>query len=385
MYESIASPLSRRALLKGAVSTAALGALAPSMLSGCSDAAAGPAYRAWHQKQKGTLTDLEYITQCGTLAASPHNTQPWKFRLLGNHIQVFADRERHLGHADQERRMMLMAVGAAIENMRVAAERLEYHTRVELDADARFRDGGYCATLHLERRAAGNTHPWFDALFNRQTTRTEFAALSAPPVRLLETLQAGQDLPGLTLQWFRTPHELQALADVNRASVRSFLAQDRNHRDGMRWFRISRAQWERHGDGIAVFNGDASWIAKEYVQWLVSTEDVLGDSFKQAEIEIVDRLVAATPMWGLIHAQRASNNLRVQAGRLAERVYLEAAVHGCALQPMCYATETDAGRRQLRLHAGLPAAAEPLFLFRLGRSQHVAKSVRRPLAEVLLA
>src|SRR5688500_12192416 len=124
MYQ-INTRISRRQLLKGAANTLVLGALAPPLLSGC-NLTNGPAYDAWRQKQKGALTDLEYIAQCGTLAASPHNTQPWKFRLLGNRIQVFADRERHLGHADRERRMMLIAVGAAIENMCVAAGQLGY-------------------------------------------------------------------------------------------------------------------------------------------------------------------------------------------------------------------------------------------------------------------
>jgi nitroreductase len=378
--------ITRRDLLRGAGALAALAPVAgpAALISGCEATADAPAYRPWHQKTTGALTDLEYIVQCGTLAPSPHNTQPWKFRLLGDHIQVFADRDRHLGAADAERRMMLMSIGCALENMCVAATQLGYRATVTgLDADRQFAESGYCATLDL-KRARPATHRWFDAIFTRQTTRTPFDPLPSPPQELMEALRAVQDLPDIGLRWFAALDARDAVAKLSAASVREFLAMDQRHRDGMRWFRITRDEWQRHGDGIAVFNGDSPALVKQYVEWFATQEDVLGVEFKQGEIDSLDRLAPATPLWGLVYAGRPSQDLQVQAGRMAERVYLEAAARGCAVQPICYPTEIEEGRMKLRQLAAIDAAAQPLFLFRLGRSTHAARSVRRQLGEVIL-
>ncbi|GAB3353586.1 hypothetical protein [Lysobacter tyrosinilyticus] len=69
---------------------------------------------------------------------------------------------------------------------------------------------------------------------------------------------------------------------------------------------------------------------------------------------------------------------------MAERVYLGATSHGYAAQPLCYPTEVPARANELKALAGLNAAAEPLFLFRLGKSDHVARSARRDLKDVIV-
>ena len=133
------------------------------------------------------------------------------------------------------------------------------------------------------------------------------------------------------------------------------------------------------------FTGDAPAYIKQWVEWFASQEDLLGDDFKQGEIDSVDRMAPATPLWGLVYADAASANARFEAGRMAERVYLEAAARGYAVQPMCYATEVAASAAKLRARVGLPGAAEPLFLFRVGKADLVSKSVRRKLSDVLVA
>lgn len=365
----------------GGVATAATAAV----VAGEGGSPDAPAYQAWRHKAKGELGDLQYLALCGSLAPSAHNTQPWKFRLRADAIELHADRSRSLGSADAEQRMMQLSIGCALENVRVAAERLGYRASLQaLDADGRFAVDGHCATLKLER-AAAREHPWFDAIFERQTTRAAFDAGRPVPYRLRRNLsRAVDDLPGIGLHWFHGPQTVQALGDVVRRSVRGFLTEQR-HRDGMRWFRISRAEWEARRDGIAIFAGDAPLVAKRYVEWLADEQDLLSDAFRLGEVDVVDRLIPATPAWGLVYADRASPSQRVQAGRMAERVYLEATAMGHAVHPLSYPTEVPEGAQALRRLAGLDARSEPLFLFRLGTAALKARSVRRDLSEVVVA
>ena len=55
------------------------------------------------------------------LAPSTFNTQPWKFRVTAEGIEVFGDYTRRLPIVDAGNRELLMSIGAAVMNLRVAA------------------------------------------------------------------------------------------------------------------------------------------------------------------------------------------------------------------------------------------------------------------------
>src|SRR5258707_1068424 len=58
--------------------------------------------------------------EAATRAPSIHNSQPWLFRLRAGGIDVLADRQRRLRAIDPRGRELLISVGAAILNLRVA-------------------------------------------------------------------------------------------------------------------------------------------------------------------------------------------------------------------------------------------------------------------------
>lgn len=342
-----------------------------------------PAYQYWRKRHKGTLTDLEYVALCGLLAPSAHNTQPWKYQLLGNRIEVYADRTRGLGSADRDHRLILLSVGCSLENLALAAARLGYLAAVEITADRKFETCGHCGTLTLTKARHIQQPRRFEAIFHRQTTRSGFDPRYTVPTGLKRHLDRESVREGLGLLWIDDAASRRATVRALRAAVRAYLADDYRHRDGMRWFRRTRREWEAKGDGIAIFTTDAPAFVKQWVEWFATADDLVGEDFKRGEIETVDRLAAETPTWGLIFADRPSHTLRVHGGRLLERVYLEATVRGLAVQPMSYLSEVAPAVDGTRTF-GLPAQAEILALFRIGKAPPLERSVRRRLKEVLI-
>jgi Putative TM nitroreductase len=76
-----------------------------------------------HYPVSGSMPDrLRFLLQYAVLAPSSHNTQPWKFRIDGNRIDIFMDDERWLKVCDDDQRELHISVGCCLENLLVAAD-----------------------------------------------------------------------------------------------------------------------------------------------------------------------------------------------------------------------------------------------------------------------
>src|SRR5271166_3727082 len=84
--------------------------------------AEGDAYAPWSLWNDPSVRETPLaLVAAAVLAANPHDTQPWLFRIGDEAIDVFADLSRNLGAMDAYVREMHLGLGCAIENMLVAA------------------------------------------------------------------------------------------------------------------------------------------------------------------------------------------------------------------------------------------------------------------------
>ena len=63
---------------------------------------------------------LAHAAYAAGLAPSVHNTQPWRWRVHPDRLDLFADRSRQLGVADPSGRLLVISCGAALHHARVA-------------------------------------------------------------------------------------------------------------------------------------------------------------------------------------------------------------------------------------------------------------------------
>src|SRR5271157_2169985 len=98
---------------------------------GVGAAGEGPAYEPWRTWEGGPEDGALRPLRAAILAANPHDTQPWIFALGPESIEVFADRSRNLGSFDPFRREMHLGLGAAIENLALAARAYGVSAEVE--------------------------------------------------------------------------------------------------------------------------------------------------------------------------------------------------------------------------------------------------------------
>src|SRR5690242_7352733 len=102
-------------------------------------------------------------------APSSHNTQPWRFRPGGEGIDVSADWSRWLGPVDLDGREIRASVGAAVQNLVVAARWLGCEAAVTIGDALRGRVTVALAPGRRPRREA-----LFAPLMARRTDRAAF-------------------------------------------------------------------------------------------------------------------------------------------------------------------------------------------------------------------
>lgn len=76
---------------------------------------------------------IKFWLKYAVLAASAHNTQPWKCILKDDTLFVFRDEERTLG-SDQTTRLAHIGIGAFIENLSIASQNWGYTSEVHITA-----------------------------------------------------------------------------------------------------------------------------------------------------------------------------------------------------------------------------------------------------------
>lgn len=76
--------------------------------------------RSEHGAERPHATVLAEAAAAAGTAPSIHNTQPWRWRVHPDVLELYADRSRQLPHADPDGRLLAVSCGAALHHARVA-------------------------------------------------------------------------------------------------------------------------------------------------------------------------------------------------------------------------------------------------------------------------
>ncbi len=390
--------MERRAFLKGTGIVTVLvagGGVWRAWDQGVFSVCQGPAYepwKDWHSVSHGPLG----LVRAAILAASPHNTQPWLFKVASSSIELYVDTSRNTGALDPYLREQSIGLGCALENLMLAA-----------------RTNGYQATPTLMPATLTGTTPapqpqlvarvelgagtpqqseLYDAIPRRHTNRNPYDPNKPLPGDFVEKMQVvASDEPNLKMFLFTDEKERKKIAGMISQANDVLYADPAVEQGSEEWIRLKWKSVQKYRDGLTV---DAFGLSpgQAAVAKMVSAS-VLRQQFASAKNLYLNLLLTA-PVFGLIAVRdRYDQQQSLGAGRIWQRAHLYATAQGVAGRPANEAVEMVDHERstgQEARHAALLAeltggpAWQPTFMFYMGYAVRPGlASPRRPVEMVV--
>ncbi len=350
----------------------------------------GPAYQAWEDWKEHHDDGLPGLVQSAILAASPHNTQPWLFRISQTTIDVFADSNRNIGAIDPLRREMHIGIGCALENLLIAARANSYTFELNYFPDA--NEPEHIAQIRLSK-GKQSVSALYDAIPLRRTNRGAHDLsnlVSTNELRLLEML--GEQFAQVKLIWLENNTQKDLFFDLNTQATQELIQDDAQSKSSFEWIRSDWQELQEKKDGVSIDTTGAGPVIRAAAKMLPGLTRETGDEYFLASMQ---NLKNVTDMVGIIAVHEPGNKVqRIQGGRFWQALHLWGTTSGLAMQPVNQILErVDRAHsldRQTELESSLQALIgdpqwRPLMPFRMGNPlQETYRSPRRTLEDVLV-
>ncbi|BCI54710.1 putative NAD(P)H nitroreductase [Mycolicibacterium litorale] len=299
-------------------------------------------------------------------APSVHNSQPWRWRVAADRVELFAEPTLHLPQIDPDGRDLMLSCGATLHHGVVAFAALGWHARVH-----RFPDPGdpdHCATLTLSPRPPTDLELALAAAIpRRRTDRRPYSSREVSPADIA-LMGARAARSGVSLR------RVESLAGLHAAvenAMREHLRDDAYLRELTTWS-------GRYGSVAGV---PAANVPPTDVSATVPGRIFAGSTLArpQGSAEGTDNAVV------LALGTRDDDALaRLRAGEATSLILLTATALGLASCPVTEPLEVASTRAVLREEI-FESQAHPQMLLRIGWAPEGASALpatpRRPLPD----
>jgi hypothetical protein len=295
------------------------------------------------------------LLEAAVRAPSGDNCQPWRFAVAGDEIRIYNRPERDTSLYNYRQRASLVAHGALIENLGIAAAGEGCRVRISTFPDA--ANPMHVATVQVETGATCD-EPLYQAVFARTINRRSYCGEPLNSKQRTALLNGTDTAGGARLVLLEKQQEIQTLARVIGCNDRLVFENRYLHRflfDHLRW---SEQEAVQSGDGLDLRTLElappdrlAMHLFKSYP--LTAFLNRFGLSrFVAAKATRLARSAAAL---GAVVIPASTSLDYLNAGRLMERVWLEATRLGLSFHLMTGITflmQSVAENADLGLSAG---------------------------------
>ncbi len=394
--------MQRRTFLKGAGAVTVVvagGGVWRAYDQGVFSVGEGPAYEPWKDwrnasnNNDGTLA----LVRAAILAASPHNTQPWLFKVTNSSIELYVDTNRNVGALDPYLREEHIGIGCALENLMLAAAANGYQATVTLLPGKLGPIPAAAAPKLLAHvdLATGKREEseLYAAIPRRHTNRSAYIPDKPIAAEFIDALSGlASDEPDVKIFLFTAEADRKKIAGISSAANTELYSDPEVRRGSDRWVRSDWSSVQKLRDGLTV---DAfglppitTAVAKMMPLWMLRWTASRGPK------NLYSNLMLSAPLIGIIAVHdRYDQEHCLRAGRIWQRTHLLATAWGLAGRPCNEAVELLDHDKALGKLAKRSAwlgdvigdyTWQPTFLFYMGYPTLTARaSPRRPIEKVI--
>lgn len=323
-----------------------------------------------HIEFSGSADDYVALVRYATLAASSHNTQPWKFTLEPGKIMILPDLSRRCPEVDPDDHHLYASLGCAAENLLLAAAAAGMKGHLSFDANSQR------VQVDLEK-AEPSRSALFEVIPKRQCTRTAYdgTSLTVEELRLLEEAGRGD---GVSVTLLTDSGKKEQVADFVAEGNQAQIADPRWSEEMRKWVRFTARDALLTGDGLygasMGFPDIPRSLGNLVMRFAVSPE-------RQNRKDIAH--IRSSGAIAVVYSE--GNDVRhwVEAGRCYERLALQAAALNLRTAFINQPVEVGSLRSQFAAFLGI-GERRPDFIVRIGRGPEMPRSLRRPVQQVIV-
>lgn len=317
---------------------------------------------------------IKFLIQYGVMAPSCHNTQPWKFKIVGDCLEIYADNTRMLPIADPAGRGLYISLGCCLENIIIASQHFGLSPDVNFSNPV--NSDQPVIKIKFEIKNSDSFHnELFSFISEHKMNKFDYLPNRTLELNYLDSLrQIIKDMDKVKLYVGNVDEEINQVADlVGRATAAAF----RNKN-----FRRELSLWLRNNftfksDGMPMFTNGLPWTLSFLVPKLMP---FINPSAPLSKKTI--SAVRSSSGFGILGAQSDDFHAWIQVGQSFQRINLFSYKFKLSVAIMGAPIEVDSYPIELRKLLKLDF--KPMLFFRIGYARHSAKhSPRRGLKEVL--
>lgn len=330
--------------------------------------------RTWDklfEKEATIPTQMRELIHYATLAANGHNTQPWKFTIKENAIQIQPDYSRRLAVVDPNDREMWISLGCALENLVIAAQATGYTSEVVYpSAEADYID------VQLRQTSTASSNSLFDAIPDRQCTRSAYDGQPVPSADL-QRIESAPLETGVSIQVFTAANQIESILEYIKAGNLHQYGDQAFINELVSWIRFNKGEVFETLDGLytrCLGNPDIPrWLGKMFVTTSSAKQLAQTDEIH----------VRSSSGVLVIVSEKDDKQAWLDTGRVYERLALTLTTLNIKSAFLNQPIEVTELRPELQSYLNLGTAL-PQLLLRFGYTPPMPRSLRRPVEQVLV-
>ena len=281
------------------------------------------------------INNLNEIINAAIYAPSGDNSQPWEFVVNGDVIELYNNPDKDNPVFNFKQRGSLVAHGAAIENISIAALNFGYKANIEILPDP--QDSNFVAKIKFEPLENKSPHPLYKFIFQRATNRKPYSLDLLTVEQKNQLTKLTESFQGLNLLLAEQPEEKSVLGRASSIAEQTMLTYKPLHNYFFHSVRWNQAQQDQHRSGLfiktmelappqkLVFKLLSSWPFAKLANKVKIPQFIASENAK---------VYAQSAAIGVIVAQNNNPEQFILTGRLLQQIWITITSWGLSLQPI---------------------------------------------------